>query len=94
MEPDWNLCVICDMSGTDLKCPADSHQKNGLEVFLQVVEEFCVLETLPVNVDYKGENSSIIFTKSGFNGIKPAISNLIHQNVCMLESSGTRNAAK
>ena len=41
MEVDWNLCVICDGGGTDLKCPADSHQKNGLEVyttFLDVLE--------------------------------------------------------
>ena len=53
MEPDWNLCVICGRGGTDLKCPTDHHQKNGLEVFTQVVEEFSELEALPVNVDYK-----------------------------------------
>ena len=48
---EWDLCVICG-GGGDLKCPADSHQKNGLEVysnFLEAVKEFEELQSLPVN---------------------------------------------
>ncbi len=42
-----------------LRCPADSHQNNGLEVyttFFCVLEEFRELEALPVYVDYKGDH--------------------------------------
>ena len=67
MEVDWNLCVICGGGGTDLKCPADSHQKNGLEVyttFLDVLEEFRELEALPVHMDYKGDNIPQLFLQN------------------------------
>ena len=45
---DWNCCVICGCEGA-LKCPVDSFQGNGLEVyrnFLQVVKEFQELQNL------------------------------------------------
>ena len=63
---DWNLCVIC---GLDLKCPADSLQGNGLEVysnFLTVVEEFRELDALPVNVtiNYRGEQIPQLFLQN------------------------------
>ena len=47
------MCVICDESGEDLKCPANTFQSNGLEIsqnFLRIVSEFRGLEALPVNV--------------------------------------------
>ncbi len=57
---DWQLCVICG-GGGNLKCPAESNQKNGLEVYLEVyrnflhsVEEFEAAQSLPVSVDFKG----------------------------------------
>lgn len=56
---DWNLCIICSEGGGDLRCPADSLQNNGIDVyngFIQVVEEFHKLEALPVNVKFEGEN--------------------------------------
>ena len=39
---DWDLCVTCGGGGA-LKCPTDSHQKNGFEVYskiLDAVKEF------------------------------------------------------
>lgn len=51
---DWNCCVICGCEGA-LKCPADSFQGNGLEVyrnFLQVVKEFQELQNLPATVKF------------------------------------------
>ncbi|KAG1687699.1 hypothetical protein GQR58_008284 [Nymphon striatum] len=53
---DWNLCVICQERGGDLRCPTDSLQKNGLEVyknFLETVDKFSELGILPVDVDFK-----------------------------------------
>ena len=50
--------------GGALKCPADSHQKNGFEVyskFLDAVKEFEELQSLPVNVDFKGEDKADLF---------------------------------
>ncbi|KAG1676996.1 hypothetical protein GQR58_014039 [Nymphon striatum] len=55
-DMDWNLCVICQERGGDLRCPTDSLQKNGLEVytnFLETVDKFSELEILLVDVDFK-----------------------------------------
>ncbi|KAG1656278.1 LMBR1 domain-containing protein 2 [Nymphon striatum] len=55
-DMDWNLCVICQERGGDLRCPTDSLQKNGLEVytnFLETVDKFSELGILPVDVDFK-----------------------------------------
>lgn len=60
---DWELCVICG-SGGDLRCPADSHQKNGLEIyssFLKVVKEYENLQCTPCDMDFKGEGSAETF---------------------------------
>jgi len=60
---DWQLCVICG-GGGNLKCPAESNQKNGLEVyrnFLHSVEEFEAVQSLPVSVDFKGEGNAEVF---------------------------------
>ncbi len=62
---DWQLCVICG-GGGNLKCPAESNQKNGLEVyrnFLHSVEEFEAVQSLPVSVDFKGEGNAEVFMK-------------------------------
>ncbi len=51
---DWSFCVICG-DGGDLKCPANSNQDNGLEVygrFLETVAEFRHLESLPVSIKF------------------------------------------
>ncbi|KAG1682423.1 Craniofacial development protein 2 [Nymphon striatum] len=55
-DMDWNSCVICQERGGDLRCPTDSLQKNGLEVytnFLETVDKFSELGILPVDVDFK-----------------------------------------
>ena len=50
---DWNSCLICgDLSG-DLKCPADSFQNNGSEVyqsFLDSVRGFREINAMPTSV--------------------------------------------
>ena len=50
--------------GGDLKCPAVSYLKNDLEVygnFLHCVKEFEEVKSLPVPVDFKGEDSAETF---------------------------------
>ena len=72
---EWDLCGICG-GGGDLKCPADSHQKNGLEVysnFLEAVKEFEELQSLPVNVDFKGEDRADLFMANRAKWHKHAI---------------------
>ncbi len=52
---DWQLCVVCG-GGGNLKCPAESNQKNGLEVyrnFLHSVEEFEAVQSLPQSGHYQ-----------------------------------------
>lgn len=64
MEMNWNECIICGEGGGDLRCPADSHQNNGIDVyksFLQAVSEFRELEALPVTVYFEGENMADTF---------------------------------
>lgn len=61
---DWNLCIICGEGGSELRCPADSLQKNGIEIygeFLEPVEQFRQLEALPVEVTFEGEDVSELF---------------------------------
>ena len=51
---DWEACVICGKGGDGLKCPADSLQRNGHEVyekFLLTLEQFRKLNVLPVDVE-------------------------------------------
>lgn len=53
---DWNVCIICQTKSNDLRCPADSKESNGLQIyssFLQNVEEFVRLDALPVSVDFR-----------------------------------------
>ena len=52
---DWTLCVICGEGG-DLKCPADSNHKNGLEIYriFLAVKEF--ENIVPMDVNFGGED--------------------------------------
>lgn len=64
---DWEVCVICQKGGHGLKCPADSNQKNGLEIytdFLKAVEQFRELDVMPVNLDLKGIDSPEVFLEN------------------------------
>lgn len=64
---DWKVCVICSKGGGELKCPADSLNKNGLEIyrnFLKQVEEFCKIDALPVDVNFKDEGTAETFLKN------------------------------
>ena len=58
--------MICG-GGGDLKCPANSNQNNGLEVysrFLQTVAEFQDIESLPASVKFNEEHDAEIFLKN------------------------------
>ena len=35
---DWTTCVICLKGGGDLRCPEDSLQSNGYEVYTVVLQ--------------------------------------------------------
>ena len=61
---DWQLCVICCEGSGTLKCPAESHQKNGLEVyttFLENAREFREIGALPVELNFGCEGTADIF---------------------------------
>ena len=51
---DWALCIICGKAGGgDLRCPLDSLQGNGQEIygnFLQAVEGFQEINAMPVDL--------------------------------------------
>ena len=51
---DWSNCFICGKGGgEDLRCPLDSNQGNGQEIygkFLAAVEEFQKINAMPVNL--------------------------------------------
>ena len=52
----WQNCIICLKGSGNLRCPADSLQKNGQEIygsFLTAVKQFKDLGALPVQVDFK-----------------------------------------
>ena len=74
---DWNSCIICRESDGDLRCPVDSLQNNAFDVcnkFLEAVEEFCNLDTLPINVKFKNEKTSVnYFINTKPNGINHVI---------------------
>ena len=56
---DWNLCIICGEDSGELKCPADSLQNNGIEVytnFFELVEKFRQLNASPTDVSFDGGN--------------------------------------
>ena len=58
--------MICGGEG-DLKCPANSNQDNGLEVygrFLETAAEFRYLESLPVSVKLNDEYDAEMFFKN------------------------------
>lgn len=43
--------------GGNLRCPADSHQNNGIDVytsFIEIISEFHELGALPVEVNFEG----------------------------------------
>ena len=64
---DWELCVICGQGGGNLKCPAESNHKNGLEIynnFLVCVKEFEELQSLPVPLDFTSEDNPEIFLRN------------------------------
>jgi len=52
---DWSKCFICGKAGSeDLRCPLDSLQKNGQEIytrFLEAVESFKELKAMPVKLE-------------------------------------------
>ena len=48
---DWTKCILCGKIGGDLRCPLDSLQGNGLEVyskFLETLKQFKELDALPM----------------------------------------------
>ena len=64
---DWNLCIICGEGNGELRCPADSLQNNGIEVytnFLELVEKFRQLNGLPVDVSFEGGNIAQAFLRN------------------------------
>ena len=61
---DWDSCIIFSKHTGNLKCPVDSYEYNGLEVyrnFLGIVEEFCSLDASPVDVKFEGDNLAEVF---------------------------------
>lgn len=57
---DWEVCVICGDGGGILKCPADSKQKNGADIYRNFLESFKGFQdckSLPVPVQFSGEQS-------------------------------------
>ena len=57
---NWELCIFCG-GGVDLRCPADSHQKNDLEVYSSsmyqntlILIAFPVVETMQKLVKLAG----------------------------------------
>jgi hypothetical protein len=61
---DWDACVICNMCNGVLKCPAISKSNNGLDLyqkFLQLVDMFSEINSLPVQVDFYGHGTPDIF---------------------------------
>lgn len=64
---DWNVCVICGKGESEMKCPADSLQANGLDVyrtFLEDVEQFRDLNCMPVEVNFKNEGGPESFLQN------------------------------
>ena len=59
--------MICLKGGGDLRCPEDSLQSNGYEVytsFLKMVDEFKALNALPVEIDFKGNGTAEMFHRN------------------------------
>ena len=51
---NWEKCIICCDGGGDLKCPADSLQGNGIDIyvnFLTNVHDFRAVGDMPVDVE-------------------------------------------
>ena len=69
---NWELCIICG-GGGDLKCPAGSHQKNGLEVyssFLDVVKEYENLLCTPCDMTSKVRVVQKLLWSTKLNGTR------------------------
>ena len=67
MSRDWNVCVICGVGGGELCCPANSLQKNGIEIydiFLKLVGEFRYLNALPMNLSFQDGIASQIMLQN------------------------------
>ena len=50
---DWSKCIICGKAGGDLRCPLDSLQNNGSQVysnFLEVVQKFNEIGAIPMKI--------------------------------------------
>ena len=61
---DWILCVVCSEDGGTLKCPAESKQKNGVEIyrnFLESFQGFQELQSLPTPVHFASEDTAETF---------------------------------
>ena len=59
---DRNACIICEQSGGDLRCPVDSLQNNGIEVynnFIEAVAEFQKLDAMPISVKFDHEHEGL-----------------------------------
>ena len=64
---DWNACIICRDSNGDLRCPVDSLQKNGFDVyenFLKIIEEFKELNAAIVDLNFKEEGTAQCFLEN------------------------------
>ena len=63
---DWSACVICQIKKGGLKCPADSNEKNGLNIyanFLEIVKRFSE-NNVHCLVDLKGIECADEFMKN------------------------------
>ena len=54
------MCALCGDGGGILKCPADSKQKNGIDIYRNFQESFRGFQdckSLPAPVQFSGEQS-------------------------------------
>ena len=61
---DWEECVICGDNSGALKCPADSKQNNGAEIyrnFLESFQGFKALQSLPASVKFASADTAETF---------------------------------
>ena len=67
MAMDWTKCVVCGEAGGDLRCPLDSLQGNGHEVyskFLIAVKEFEEIDALPVKLTFNEDLTTDVLVKN------------------------------
>ena len=61
---DWEECVICGDSSGALKCPANSKQNNGAEIyrnFLESFQGFKALQSLPASAKFASADTAETF---------------------------------